>query len=213
MNRSSDFSRELQRSFEVHENCYGCVEFYYGCNAWPESRTFACADYYPLPPVGVNGKTGQEIPPSRMNGRTEPGAHRDPAVPRELDAALSATARRSSRRTAERSRRPSPVSVRGPAGEHLCQCGATIRKRQRCCGSCRLQRRQETLRNRGWQERTSRVTEPIDLRRREATSDGAGSTRTINLTYDPPDSSAMEDGVSYGLMSRPVAWGALAAEK
>lgn len=77
-NRFPDFGQELKRPFEVCSRCYDCVEFYgeghgsTGCDAWPADRPFRCADYYPLPPVGINGETGQHFPPSRMKGRKEP---------------------------------------------------------------------------------------------------------------------------------------------
>lgn len=31
-NKLPDFGKELRRPFEVHENCYDCVEFYDGCD-------------------------------------------------------------------------------------------------------------------------------------------------------------------------------------
>ncbi|MEN6336815.1 MAG: hypothetical protein ABFE01_21370, partial [Phycisphaerales bacterium] len=73
--RFPDFGKELRRPFEVCEHCYDCVEFYgpghgeVGCHAWPADRPFRCADYFPLPPVGIDGSTGQNFPPSRMGGR------------------------------------------------------------------------------------------------------------------------------------------------
>jgi len=57
----------------VHEDCCGCIEFYWGCNAWPEGKPFSCADRRRLPDV-LPGPTGQPFPPSRMQGRTEPRA-------------------------------------------------------------------------------------------------------------------------------------------
>ncbi len=72
MHASPDFGRELRRPFNVDERCYDCAELYHGCNARPENPSSRCADYFPLPTVGVNGQTGQEIPPSRMGGRKDP---------------------------------------------------------------------------------------------------------------------------------------------
>jgi len=69
--RFPKFGNELERGFPVHENCYDCVEFYNGCDAWPENRAFQCGDYYPLPSV-MPGTLGQVFPPSRMQGRKEP---------------------------------------------------------------------------------------------------------------------------------------------
>ena len=46
-----DFDKDIRRPFAVHEYCYDCAEFYHGCNAWPGSKSFDCADYYALPDV------------------------------------------------------------------------------------------------------------------------------------------------------------------
>jgi len=66
-----DFGRELQRPFEVHEDCYDCAEFYYDCKGWRGSMDFACRDFNRLPDV-LPGTCGQIFPPSRMRGRKEP---------------------------------------------------------------------------------------------------------------------------------------------
>lgn len=71
-----DFGREVRRPFEVHENCYDCVEFYDGCNAWLASKEFHCADYNRLPDV-MPGTCGQVFPPSLMRGRKEPRARKE----------------------------------------------------------------------------------------------------------------------------------------
>lgn len=65
--RFSDFAKELKRPFIVHENCYDCAGLYDGCNGWRASRDFACRDFDRLPDVGIDGKTGQEFPPSRQH--------------------------------------------------------------------------------------------------------------------------------------------------
>ena len=73
-----DFGKEMHRPFNVDERCYDCAEFYGpghgqpGCNAMPANPNARCLDYLRLPDVGVDGQTGQEIPPSRMGGRKEP---------------------------------------------------------------------------------------------------------------------------------------------
>ena len=46
-----EFGKELRRAFEVHENCYDCTEFYYGCEGWRASRVFACGNFNRLPDV------------------------------------------------------------------------------------------------------------------------------------------------------------------
>ena len=146
--RFPDFGAELKRPFEVSEHCYDCVEFYgeghgaCGCNAWPTSKPFRCADYFPLPTVEIDGQTGQEFPPSRMNGRKEL---------RELTEAPAPGSRRTHRdrlatgRLAGRDRTPSPAASYGSGGERLCACGAALRKRQRGCDDCRGQRRDATM--------------------------------------------------------------------
>ncbi len=61
-------------------HCADCVEFYHTCVGWPDgpdAKDFDCADFHRLPNVGVNGQTGQGIPPSRMGGRTDPRARRN----------------------------------------------------------------------------------------------------------------------------------------
>jgi hypothetical protein len=70
--RFPEFGKELRRPFQVHENCFDCTEFHDGCNAWPESKPFDCADYYPPPDV-MPGTYGQVFPPWRMQGRKDDG--------------------------------------------------------------------------------------------------------------------------------------------
>jgi len=77
MTAHPDFGEEVKRPFEVHENCYDCAEVYgpgrgvVGCNAWPASKAFNCADFLRLPDV-MPGMNGQVFPPSRMGDRKEP---------------------------------------------------------------------------------------------------------------------------------------------
>jgi hypothetical protein len=103
MNRRTfpDFSHELWRPFEVHENCFDCAELYDGCRAWPESRPFACGRVYRLPDVQP-GTYGQMFPPSRVSGSNR--LHTDEACE---TAKPKAAARRE------------PVSL-----NRLCGCGA-----------------------------------------------------------------------------------------
>jgi hypothetical protein len=180
MNRFPDFGKELQRGFEVHENCYDCAEFYgpghgvVGCNAWPAAKVFACADYLRLPDVGVNGQTGQEFPPSRMGDRKEPRVRSSmgaparaqvqseyepveqnpsensrqtaPGVDPTRPTAIGASPRNPpTGRAPKQTRQQSPASKPGPDGRRLCGCGTPLRKRERCCAACRLQRRKDAL--------------------------------------------------------------------
>jgi hypothetical protein len=185
---SSAFGAELRRPFEVYESCYGCVELHNGCNAWRQSRPFACADYFPLPDVGVNGATGQDFPPSRMGSRKEPRARTGSAETVKPNASRKdANSQRPPQAGGSSpTRRQSPVSSRGLDGGRLCGCGATLKKRHRCCEVCRLQRRQETMHNRRRRERTSTTAEPARLPTQEQHADGVESMRTINLTRALP---------------------------
>ncbi|MCX5644377.1 MAG: hypothetical protein NTZ17_06790 [Phycisphaerae bacterium] len=120
MRAAPDFSKELQRAFEVDERCFDCVELYHGCNARPEAPDSRCADYFPLPDVGVNGRTGQEIPPSRMGDRKEPRIRSD---------AKQAV--------------PAPVAL---DGTRACKCGRLMGKRRRLCDYCRDSKRAKSQR-------------------------------------------------------------------
>ncbi len=174
-NRFPDFGKELQRPFEVHEACYACVEFYgpgrgvVGCNAWLASKAFNCADFLRLPDV-MPGTSGQVFPASRMGGRKEPRIRsvagtvvRAPVQPENPPADLRARAEPEPEpieqdppktdRLPKQPRRQSPAATPGPDGERLCGCGALLRKRQRCCGDCRLKRREETMNRRRHQNR------------------------------------------------------------
>jgi len=195
MSTIREFGKELRRPFETDSRCFDCVELYHGCNARPENPDSRCADYFPLPDVGVNGQTGQEVPPSRMGDRKEPrvrpatGApvrvqvqpknppsrRRTPAEPKpieqdppessqktapEPDAASTPAIGAPPRdppanQPPKQTRQPSPAANPGPCGEWLCGCGASLRKRQRCCEICRLRRREETIRRRRSRERPS----------------------------------------------------------
>ena len=115
-----DFGKELKRPFEVHEHCYDCAELYHGCNAWPTARQFACADYSPLPDVGVNGKTGQEFPPSRMGDRKEP-------------------------RIRSTGKQPDPAPIATDRARP-CKCGRPMGKRRRLCDYCRDAKRAKSRR-------------------------------------------------------------------
>jgi hypothetical protein len=143
--------------FEVDERCFDCVELYHGCHAHPENPDSRCADYFPLPDVGVNGDTGQEIPPSKMGGRKEPRVRlpnrQGGQAPRQTAQPPAHRARQTrpepiEQAPVENGRRQSPAAIPGSDGQRFCTCGAILRKRERCCGACRLQRRQETMQRR-----------------------------------------------------------------
>jgi len=182
VNRFPGFGKELQRPFEVDERCYDCAEFYHGCNARPENPSSRCADYLPLPDAGVNGQTGQEIPPSRMGGRKDPSVRlpngapvRVRAQPEPIEQDPPADSRQTApgpdpanpaaidtpprdppaHQTSERTRQQSPAGVPGPDGQRLCTCGTPLRKRERCCRTCRLNRRKQTMNSRRTQLRPS----------------------------------------------------------
>ena len=148
-----DFGKEMHRPFNVDERCYDCAEFYGpghgqpGCNAMPANPNARCLDYLRLPDVGVDGQTGQEIPPSRMGGRKEPRItlsaktiNDPPADP----AANKAKARTIASINPQPERQPSPAGNPGPDGDRRCSCGAILRKRQRCCANCRAKRRKDS---------------------------------------------------------------------
>jgi hypothetical protein len=122
---------------------------YHTCRTWPEGKPFACADFHRLPDAGVNGETGQRIPPSRMGGRTEPRVRRAPSPDDEKPA--PAPARKSP--PAAPNHTPSPAATPGPDGERWCGCGAPLPKRRRCCDDCRRQRREETMSRRRTRKR------------------------------------------------------------
>ena len=161
MSRFPEFGQELRRPFVVADECYDCAEFYDGCNAWPASKHFRCADYLRLPDVGIDGQTGQVFPPSRMNGRKEPRAIGDRPRPEPIEPTTTTEtpapvelpvepANRSNGRT------PSPASRPGPDGKRFCACGAVLPKRRRCCDACRQERREKAVR-RWLNQRTPRI--------------------------------------------------------
>jgi len=173
MNRFPDFGQELRRPFEVHENCYDCAGFYDGCRAWPAAKAFACRIVQPLPdvPAGTCGQrfpaTARKLPPipaySKLEGQPGPVEHQpvesipSPAPEPEVDipAPVESPLRTRPVHPPEQTRRPSPTANRGPNGERLCQCGALLPKRKRCCDTCRRERREDTMRRRMSPERIS----------------------------------------------------------
>ncbi|MCX5645911.1 MAG: hypothetical protein NTZ17_14720 [Phycisphaerae bacterium] len=146
MSRFPDFGKDLQRGFKLDERCFDCVELYAGCKARPENPALRCADYFPLPEVGVNGKTGQEIPPSRMGDRKEPRIRSSSGAPVRPQVQPEKPPARQLPQT--NPHREYPAANYGLAGERLCPCGARLPKRKKCCETCREKRRAETLHGR-----------------------------------------------------------------
>ena len=188
MRRFPDFGRELRRPFAVHENCYDCAGFYDGCDAWPESRPFDSTDCYLLPDV-MPGGHGQVFPPSRMRGRKQPQAREGPEQGQSEASPVSSTAVGPlPRRPPGQTRRRSPVANRGLSGERLCECGATLRKRKRCCDACRLKRREETMRQRRSRRWPSTAVDaasglPFTGRARPSTQARSGAHNYLGLRY------------------------------
>ncbi len=149
---SGEFGAELKRPFPVHEHCYDCAEFYYGCMGWRAAKDFACKGYNRLPDV-MPGTYGQVFPPSRRSGlignqraeRTIPvGRSHSEHIPSE-GVRLSPEVHNAEVRT--------------------CGCGAILPKSKRFCDSCRIQNRRRTKRAymRGYMEQ-----------RRSAVGSGSG---------------------------------------
>ena len=126
--RFPDFGKDLMRPFPVHENCHDCAEFYDGCKAWPESKTFRCADYLKLPDV-MPGTHGQVFPPSRMGDRKEP---------RVLPAKRP--------RPQEQTDQDDQVASEPEQTARQCPCGAPLPRHRQYCDECRRQNRRESKR-------------------------------------------------------------------
>jgi hypothetical protein len=135
MNEFPEFGKELQRSFEVHENCYDCAAFYDGCKGWRASRDFDCRDFHRRPDVGIDGRRGQEFPPSRRKSRTQP----EPIEQRDAVGAPAID-------TPPRDPPPSRPRHSGKPGARICGCGAVLPKGKRLCDTCRTQSRRRTKR-------------------------------------------------------------------
>jgi hypothetical protein len=106
-----DFGKELRRPFEVDERCFDCAELYHGCNARRADPDGRCGDCLRLPDVGLNGATGQEIPPSRMGSREEPRVRLPNGSP------VRAQEQREKPPAGKRTRaKPEPIEENPPAG-------------------------------------------------------------------------------------------------
>jgi len=136
MNRKTfpDFGKELQRPFDVHENCYDCAGFYDGCTAWPAAQDFTCGKFNRLPDV-MPGTCGQRFPATSRKLAGSPYQDRDTQD-------KPAQAKRHPARSLS-PHVPYPVSIPGPDGERRCGCGAILPKRKRCCAECRAKRKRQ----------------------------------------------------------------------
>ncbi len=129
LQRFPDFGKEVRRSFEAHELCYDCAEFYgaghgeHGCDGWPASRELRCADRNRLPTV-MPGTCGQVFPPSQRRRRTTPQTLREPDRPAD----------------------PRPAARPKARTPRQCACGASLNKGKRLCDRCRERRRKQSKR-------------------------------------------------------------------
>ncbi len=156
MNRRTlpDFSHELRRPFEVHENCFDCAELYDGCRAWPESRPFACGRARRLPDVQP-GACGQMFPPSRVLGCAADGG----ATPEQK------AAREDGLHTDEACEiaKPGPTARGEPISlDRRCGCGRPLPKYKRLCNSCRIQNRRQSKRGYMGAYMRRRRSAPVD---------------------------------------------------
>jgi hypothetical protein len=148
-NRFPDFGKELHRPFEVHENCYDCAGFYDGCPAWPANNDFACRKYHPLPdvPAGTWGQrfpaTSRKLAAAPVGTKPEGQPDQTPTLPMSTPAKPRGEVVSRAERPTRRVCSPSPVARSGLDGERLCECGAVLPKRKRCCDECRARRLRE----------------------------------------------------------------------
>ena len=158
--RFPEFGKELGRGFPVHAACYDCVEFYDGCDAWPEGKPFSCADYYQLPDV-MPGTSGQVFPPSWMRGRKEPRVRQAAGtVGGELEGRPRT---RPAPKSGQKPIEESPVARIGDCGERYCGCGVIIAKGRRVCEKCKIERRRVSARK----SRKNGATDDASLRTQE----------------------------------------------
>jgi hypothetical protein len=128
-----DFGKELRRPFEVDARCYDCAEFYHGCNARPENPDARCGDRLRLPDV-MPGTCGQTLPPSRMQGRTEPRIRLAAAAPVQVE-------------VQPKNPPASRLASSAQPQARLCGCGAILPKGRRLCDQCQTQNRRQTKRD------------------------------------------------------------------
>jgi len=128
-----DFGKELSRPFPVDQRCYDCAELCHGCNARPENPDTRCADYLHLPDV-MPGTCGQTLPPSRMQGCTEPRIRLAAAAPVQVE-------------VQPKNPPASRLASSAQPQARLCGCGAILPKGRRLCDQCQTQNRRQTKRD------------------------------------------------------------------
>jgi hypothetical protein len=140
-NTFPEFGKQLRRSFELHENCLDCADFYDGCGGWRASRGFACEDFNRLPDV-MPGTYGQRFPASCRSERAEyrpAGRHMALGKSyRELSSAAGGNTHTEATDLPHEIRR---------AKVRTCGCGAILPKGKRLCEECRAENRQQTKRD------------------------------------------------------------------
>jgi len=140
-NTFPEFGEQLRRSFEIHENCFDCADFYDGCGGWRASRDFACEDFNRLPAV-MPGTYGQRFPQSRRSERAEyQPAGRYMALGKSYCESSSAAGGNTHTETTDL-----PHEIRR-AKVRTCGCGAILPKGKRLCDTCRTQNRRQTKRH------------------------------------------------------------------
>jgi hypothetical protein len=122
-----DCGKELQRTFEVHENGYDCADFYDGCKGWRALRDFECRLYNRLPDV-MPGMCGQAFPPSRRSELAKcQSADKDIAAGGDAQAEVAGLPHETHK-----------------AKVRACRCGAVMPKGKRLCDGCRTKNRRQT---------------------------------------------------------------------
>jgi hypothetical protein len=143
MMATPEFGKDVRRDFEVSSFCYDCAVFYDGCPAWRASRDFACRDFNRLPDVGIDGKLGQEFPPSRRRTNAGPEPAPEPIEQQPVE---------SSQGPALEQDQASLTAIDTPQMDwptrrpRICDCGAELPKGKRLCETYRTENRRRTLR-------------------------------------------------------------------
>ena len=161
----------------IQEICFGCSEWYHTCDGWPVSKSMKtsdgklrCHDFLTLPTVGIDGETGQGLPPSRRRSVVSPAS--EPVEPQsaESNPSPNPSMPTSVKPQGETTRgngaaEPSALSTRGRA-TRICGCGAPLSRGRRLCDSCRTESRRRTRREymRGYmkQRRSTAVDAGLD---------------------------------------------------
>ena len=143
-----DFGQELHRPFEVHENCFDCAGFYYGCKGWRASTDFACGDFHRLPDV-LPGTCGQRFP--AVSRKLACGMAKGRQTEYADTIPCSSAPDTDSRVAADDSGEAPVVNRVGVRAcmvnrERLCGCGATLSKGKRFCDQCRTENRRKAKR-------------------------------------------------------------------